>query len=295
VDVTLVRAAGGLVTREAARGPELVLVHRPAYDDWSFPKGKLERGEDERAAALREVQEETGLTCEPGDDLGAITYVDGRGRAKVVRYWRMAAPVDAELDPRHEIDRARWASVVEAEAALTYPHDRVMLRRFVGDDDRSPTVDVYVVRHVKAGERDGFREPDELRAISKTGRKQAVAIGALLGDVAFTRLVSSPFLRCVQSLEPIADARGLDITIARELSEGEGPAGAEAWVLATAADGPAALCTHGDVIRELVESLVARGVPVTGDAEPGWAKAGTWRLDVRDGRVRALRYLPPPR
>ena len=293
--MTLVRAAGGLVTRETAGGLELVLVHRPAYDDWSFPKGKLERGEDELAAALREVQEETGLACEPSDDLGAITYVDGRGRPKVVRYWRMAAPVDAELDPHHEIDRARWVPLERAADALTYPHDRVMLRRFRGDDDRLPTVAVYLLRHVKAGERDGFREPDELRAVSKTGRKQAVAIAQMVGDVPFTRLVSSPFLRCIQTLEPIAEARGLDITIARELSEGQGPAGAEAWVLATAADGPAALCTHGDVMRELVESLVERDVPVTGDAAPGWAKGGTWRLDVRDGRVRELRYLPPPR
>lgn len=293
--MTLVRAAGGLVTRHAGDGPELVVVHRPAYDDWSFPKGKLERGEDELTAALREVEEETGLTCAPGDDLGAITYVDGRGRPKVVRYWRMAAPVDAELDPRHEIDRARWVQLAEARQVLTYPHDRLMLRRFNGADDRLPTVPVYLVRHAKAGQREGFKEPDELRGISKNGRKQAEAIGRLLADVAFTRLVSSPFLRCIQSIEPIAESRGLDITIAPELSEGEGPAGAEAWVLATAADGPAAVCTHGDVIRELVESLIARGVPVTGDAEPGWAKAGTWRLDVRDGLIRELEYLPPPR
>jgi 8-oxo-dGTP diphosphatase len=116
-----------------------------------------------------------------------------------------------------------------------------------------------------------------------------------LSAVPFTRLVSSPFLRCIESLEPIGADRGLDITIAPDLSEGEGPAGAEAWTLAAAADGPAAICSHGDVIRELVESLIERGVPVVGDAEPGWAKAGTWRLDVRDGRVRELSYLPPPR
>ncbi len=293
--MTLVRAAGGLVAREDGRGPELVVVHRPAYDDWSFPKGKLEKGEDELAAALREVEEETGLACEPGDDLGAITYVDGRGRPKVVRYWRMAAPVDAPLDPRHEIDRARWVTLEDASEVLTYPHDRLLLRRFTGDEQDGRSADVYLIRHVKAGERGKLPEPDELRGISKTGRKQAQALGASLGDVAFTRLVSSPHLRCVQSLEPLAETRGIDITIARELSEGQGAAGAEAWVLAAAADGPAALCTHGDVMRELIGSLRERGVPVAGDAEPGWAKAGTWRLAVRDGLVRELEYLPPPR
>lgn len=293
--MTLVRAAGGLVAREDGRGTELVVVHRPAYDDWSFPKGKLEKGEDELAAALREVEEETGLVCQPGDDLGAITYVDGRGRPKVVRYWRMAAPIDAPLDPRHEIDRARWVALEDASEVLTYPHDRLLLRRFAGDREDGQAVDVYLIRHVKAGERGKLPEPDELRGISKTGRKQAQALGASLRDVAFTRLVSSPHLRCVQSLEPLAETRGVDVTIARELSEGQGPAGAEAWVLAAAADGPAALCTHGDVMRELVGSLLERGVPVVGDAEPGWAKAGTWRLAVRDGLVRALEYLPPPR
>lgn len=293
--MTLVRAAGGLVTREGDDDPQLVVVHRPAYDDWSFPKGKLEKGEDELAAALREVEEETGLACEVGGDLGAITYVDGRGRPKVVRYWRMAAPVDAELDPRHEIDRARWIPFEAAPDLLTYPHDRTLLRRLDGDDQRVPTVSVYLVRHVKAGVRKGGPDPDELRGISRTGRKQARALGAMLGDIGFTRLVSSPYLRCIQSLEPISDARGIDITIAPELSEGEGPSGAEAWALAAAADGPAALCTHGDVVRELVGALIERGTPVIGDAEPGYAKAGTWRLGVRHGLVRELEYLPPPR
>ena len=293
--MTLVRAAGGLVTRDTDHGPELVLVHRPAYDDWSFPKGKLERGEDELDAALREVKEETGLTCEAGEDLGAITYVDGRGRPKVVRYWRMEAPPKPKLHPRHEIDLARWVPVEGAEVELTYPHDRTLLRRFVGEENGLPTVPVYVIRHVKAGERAAFDEPDELRSISKTGRKQARALRDVLAAVPFSRLVSSPFIRCVQSLEPIAEDRGLDITVARELSEGQGPAGAEAWVLATAADGPAVLCTHGDVMRELVDSLVDRGVPVGGNGANGWAKAGTWRLDVRSGRIRELTYLPPPR
>lgn len=293
--MTLVRAAGGLVARQDGRGRELVLVHRPAYDDWSFPKGKLESGEDELAAALREVEEETGLRCEALDDLGAVTYVDGRGRPKVVRYWQMTAPDQAELAPRHEIDVARWVTFEEASEVLTYPHDRLLLDRFVGQDRGGPTVSVYLVRHVKAGERLRSPEPDELRGISKTGRKQAKALGAMLGDVGVTRLVSSPFLRAIQSLEPLAETSGLDITIAKELSEGERAAGAEAWVLAAAADGPAVLCTHGDVMRELVGSLIERGVPVTGDSEPGWAKAGTWRMAVRDGLVRELEYLPPPR
>jgi 8-oxo-dGTP diphosphatase len=121
----VVRAAGGLVWRTGNGGKELVLVHRPAYDDWSFPKGKLNEGE----AALREVEEEIGVRCALGRDLGTISYVDGRGRPKIVRYWEMTIADDNEPRPANEVDDARWATLADAEASLTYPHDRVMIDR----------------------------------------------------------------------------------------------------------------------------------------------------------------------
>jgi broad specificity phosphatase PhoE len=128
--------------------------------------------------------------------------------------------------------------------------------------------------------------------MSKTGRKQSKRLAEHLAEVAFTRLVSSPYLRCIQTLEPFAEARGLDITIARELSEGEPASGAEAWVLAAGADGPAALSTHGDVLRVVIDDLVDRGVPRT-DGEMGFRKGCAWRLDVHDGRIVGLTYIPP--
>jgi 8-oxo-dGTP diphosphatase len=291
----LVRAAGGLVTREGPEGPEVALVHRPAYDDWSFPKGKLEPDEDEATAAVREVAEETGLTLPLGRDLGTITYVDGRGRPKVVRYWHMVAPAEADLVPRHEIDGARWMSIAAAERALSYAHDRRLLLRFTDEPVDGVAVPVYLIRHVEAGERASWkREPDELRPITEIGRRHAARIAQTLGDVAFTRLVASPYLRCVQTLEPLADAHGLDIAIAPELNEGQPPAAAEAWVFAAASDGPAALSTHGDIVQGVVRSLLERDVPVGGDGEVAYAKGGVWRLDVQDGRVRRMTYLPPP-
>jgi 8-oxo-dGTP pyrophosphatase MutT (NUDIX family) len=131
VDVTeVVRAAGGVVWRPGVGGePEIVLVHRPKYDDWSFPKGKLHAGETELAAALREVEEETGLRGRPIRDLGLSHYRDSAGRPKTVRYWEMR-PTDGDLAPAHEIDEARWASLREADALLTYDRDREMLERF---------------------------------------------------------------------------------------------------------------------------------------------------------------------
>ncbi len=122
-----VRAAGGLVCRGTADGlTEILVVHRPAYDDWSFPKGKLERGESDEDAATREVEEETGLRCRLDRELPTTHYVDGRGRAKTVRYWLMT-PVGGQLAADNEIDEARFVPVAEALSILTYERDRELL------------------------------------------------------------------------------------------------------------------------------------------------------------------------
>ncbi|HEY7478107.1 MAG TPA: NUDIX hydrolase [Actinomycetota bacterium] len=292
--MTLIRAAGGLITRDGPEGPEVVLVHRPAYDDWSFPKGKLEPGEEELEAALREVLEETGLVGLPADDLGAITYVDGRGRPKVVRYWRMAPANGSQPRGDHEVDDARWIPLAEAGSMLTYQHDRALLRRLTGLPPEGPPVSVFVLRHTEAGERESWDEPDELRPISKAGLRQAGRVAEQLADVAFTRLVSSPYLRCIQSLEPIAQRRGLDITIAKELDEDEPPSGTEAWVLAASTDGPAALSTHGANVEGFVRRLQERDVPIGGDGTVAWEKGSVWRVDVQDGRITGATYIAPP-
>jgi 8-oxo-dGTP diphosphatase len=118
-----VKAAGGVVMR----GGEVVLVHRPRYDDWSFPKGKMDRGETWEECALREVREEIGLSCRLGDELSPTSYRDPKGRAKVVRYWRME-PLEGEFVPSDEVDAIRWLSPADAEQLLSYEHDRVLLR-----------------------------------------------------------------------------------------------------------------------------------------------------------------------
>jgi 8-oxo-dGTP pyrophosphatase MutT (NUDIX family) len=129
-DAAEVRAAGGVVWRRAADGGrELVVVHRPRYDDWSLPKGKLDSGEDWEAAALREVEEEVGLRCRLGPELPSVAYRDGKGRAKVVRYWLME-PEDphAAFTPNREVDEMRWVDVEAAQGLLSYPHDAELVR-----------------------------------------------------------------------------------------------------------------------------------------------------------------------
>ena len=130
--VARVRAAGGLVWRFGTGGVELALVHRPAYDDWSFPKGKLSEGESELDAAIREVEEEVGVRCLIGRDVGTISYVDGKGRPKTVRYWEMRLADGDELAPANEVDEARWVPIEHAAEMLTYEHDRALLHRFRG-------------------------------------------------------------------------------------------------------------------------------------------------------------------
>ena len=123
-DLTVVRAAGGLVVRDG----RVVLVHRPKYDDWSFPKGKCHEGESDEACALREVEEETGLRCELLEELGQTSYVDSRGRSKIVRYWRMRA-VDGEFVPDGEGDEIRWQTREDAAGLLSWPRDLPLLER----------------------------------------------------------------------------------------------------------------------------------------------------------------------
>lgn len=123
LSVTLIRAAGGLVVRDG----DVLLVHRPTYDDWTFPKGKADHGEADEICALREVAEETGLRCTLGDELSSTEYVDARGRPKRVRWWRMTPIADDGFSPNDEIDEVRWVRREEASRLLTYERDRVLL------------------------------------------------------------------------------------------------------------------------------------------------------------------------
>ncbi len=122
-NIELVRAAGGVVVRDG----HVLLVHRPAYGDWTLPKGKLEGDETWEDAALREVEEETGLRCELGEEVGRTRYVDSRGRNKEVRYFRMAA--DGEACAQNEVDEVRWAPLDDAAGVLSYDRDRELLSR----------------------------------------------------------------------------------------------------------------------------------------------------------------------
>lgn len=124
----IIEAAGGVLWRPLDRGREYAIIHRPKYDDWTLPKGKLDPGESHEQAGLREVAEETGFAAELGADLGETSY-DHDGRAKRVRYWGMRA-VDGRFRANSEVDELRWLPYEQARRLLSYDHDRALLDRF---------------------------------------------------------------------------------------------------------------------------------------------------------------------
>ena len=126
-DTAQVKAAGGVVWRRGPSGVEVAVVHRPHRDDWSLPKGKLDRGEGWEEAALREVLEEIGLRCRLGRELPHVAYKDQKGRDKIVRYWMME-PEEGEFVPNDEVDELRWLIPAAAVDLLSYPHDRELVR-----------------------------------------------------------------------------------------------------------------------------------------------------------------------
>jgi 8-oxo-dGTP diphosphatase len=271
-----VRAAGGAVLRAGpGRQLEVLLVHRPGHRDWTLPKGKVEPGETEEDCALREVTEETGLDCLLGPELGASRYRDRRGRDKGVRYWAMTVR-DGGFVANDEVDEVRWMSVPAAGRQLSYPGDRGIL------DTIEPALAslVLLVRHAKAGDRERWTADDRLRPLDERGRRQARAMVAPLAGYGVTRLVSSPYVRCVQTLEPLSAHLGMPVDHDAAIGEGM-PVEKARTLIARLGPGPVVLCTHGDV----VEALVGEGEPKK--------KGSTWLLARREKGIQPIRYWPP--
>ena len=282
-----VRAAGGIVLRGEGPDRSVALVHRPRYDDWSFPKGKLDADEDEATAAVREVEEETGLRCRLGPSVGAVTYRDLRGRAKVVRYFRMDAD-GGRFTPNHEVDELRWVPIEDAAGLLSYAHDRSLLRQVLAG---VPASALYVVRHAKAGIRAAWSGLDEERPLTRRGRKQARRLVERFQGLEIQRILSSPFLRCVQTVEPLGEARGLAVEAIPELREGSS-VDELLGALASLDERPTVVCGHGTEIETMIDRLERDGATIEGAR--GIAKGSVWVLDRAGGRVVTARYLPAP-
>ncbi|GGU47221.1 NUDIX hydrolase [Nocardioides albus] len=275
-------AAGVVVFREHDGLPEVALVHRPKYDDWSFPKGKVDPGETVPVAAIREVREETGLRVALGRPLRRQRYPVEAGQ-KVVHYWvgRVAAGTDDDVDGyqiNDEIDDVEWLPVEKARERLTYPHDRATLAE--ATDVRHPTTPLVVLRHASAVGRSSWSRADQERPLDDTGRAQAVTLAGLLMAYDIGRVITSTSVRCVQSVAPYAGMAGISAEQLRLLSE-EGAEGGS--VSALAADllrelaVPTVICTHRPVLPWVFGGLGVR--------DPKLAKGELMVLHVRAGDV----------
>jgi 8-oxo-dGTP pyrophosphatase MutT (NUDIX family) len=274
-----VRAAGGVITRTApSGGTEVLVVHRPRYNDWSFPKGKLENGESEQQCAIREVQEETGLLCETGRELPGTAYTDRKGRPKTVRYWCMTV-VSGRFVPNSEVDEARWVNFSEAARLLSYQHDLSMLEELMVREVAEASA--LLVRHGTAGNRKDWEGDDRLRPLDEKGRRQAEALADSLIHYPVKHVLSSPYLRCTQTVKPLAKWLGLPVLEVEQLAEGASIEEVEGLI--DGLDGGlAVLCSHGDVVEQIV-----------GTEAPN-RKGGFWLVKKVDNGVEPMRYVPPP-
>jgi 8-oxo-dGTP pyrophosphatase MutT (NUDIX family)/phosphohistidine phosphatase SixA len=286
VSSDVIRAAGGVILRRRNGMLETLIVHRPRYDDLTLPKGKAHDGEASEATALREIHEETGVRGELGPELQSVRYIDPLGRPKMVRYWLVRPDEVDDFRPDHEVDALVWVAVHDAPATLTNQRDREVLA-----EAARLTEPIALVRHGKAGSRAEWRGDDLRRPLSVKGRRQAIGLLAAFRDRPVDRILSSRADRCVQTVEPLAEERGLEIEEVPWLFEGTD--GSVALEAVRSLPGPAVLCTHGDVTTKVVLSLVEDGVPVEGPMV--WKKGSSWVLERDVGFPSRLRYVPPPR
>jgi 8-oxo-dGTP pyrophosphatase MutT (NUDIX family)/phosphohistidine phosphatase SixA len=279
-------AAGAVLWRSS--GAEIAVVHRPRYDDWSLPKGKLERGETRWAAAAREVAEETGFSCALGRYLGRISYPVSHPfpATKTVDYLAARAG-SGQFQPNREVDELRWLPPAEAVNLLSYPHDHAVVREFLALP-ADPT-QVLLVRHATAGDRKRWPGPDELRPLTAKGWRQAKAIHGLLPLFGVDRVHSAPPLRCVQTVQAVADELDMQLIEEPLLSErGYEPKAVDRLRDIAAPGTTPAICSQGGVIPDLLSRLGAT-------AEPESAKGSVWLLSFTHNReLVAAHYIPKP-
>jgi phosphohistidine phosphatase SixA len=267
-------------------GREVLLVHRPKYDDWSFPKGKLERWEHPTAAAVREVAEETGVHVRLGPPLAPQHYPVGR-RMKTVDYWtgRVVGDDDVSLyRPNHEIDQVAWVRVDKAEGMLTYEYDRETLAEAM--KVRRRTHAIVVLRHARARSRRAWKADDQLRPLLKTGAQQSDRVVPLLAAYDATRVISSPAIRCLQTVAPYAETTGWEIETRRRLSEEDATAKGVEKVVEELLEGDqgAVICSHRPVLPQVYDALGLRGKQRGDDLAP----AEMLVVHVRKGGIVAV-------
>lgn len=288
---TTVRAAGGVILRKTDSGNLRILVaHRPQYDDWSLPKGKADKGETPEQTAVREVLEETGYECRIVAPLGTTRYRVGRGIKEVQWFAMRPLPSSPGFKKNNEVDKIRWLSRKRAADLVSYTFDRELILE--SDLKKiAETGTIFLLRHGSAGNRDKWKKDDRLRPLTKKGTKQANAIAKTLASRGIERIFTSPYQRCVETVEPIAALTGAKIEISEAL--GEGPDVDAAYQLIHDLAGTnAVICSHGDVIPATINRLMWLGLAL--QSRFYCSKGSMWEVDIEQGKYTEGRYVPPP-
>jgi 8-oxo-(d)GTP phosphatase len=292
-----VLAAGAVLWRARGGGIETALVHRPRYDDWSFPKGKSLPGEHVLLTAVREVEEETGVRPVLGRRLASQRYpVDGR--PKRVEYWAARPAAAEQFTPGDEVDALAWLPLPAARERLSYPRDVAVLDSFTaGPADSAP---VILLRHASAVGKQEWWEaghPDDRgRPLSGPGREQSLALAGLLGAFAPAQVISSATRRCLDTVAPYAGRAGVPVEAepaftVTSTAAAHGEAGwaatqdAQRRITAAARSRrPVIICAHRQNLPWLLaQACAAAGVPVPDG--PPLHRGGFWVLQMAGGRL----------
>ncbi|MEI2714223.1 MAG: NUDIX hydrolase [Nocardioides sp.] len=277
-------SAGAVVLRRE----QVLLVHRPRYDDWAFPKGKLDRGEHALAAAVREVQEETGVDIRLGPRLTSQRYDLKNGRQKQVHYWvgRVTANGDvSKYAANDEIDAVQWLPVAKAAKRLTYDYDRETLDEAL--DFGKKTLPLIVLRHGHARQRKNWKRDDRLRPLLASGAAQAEHLVPKIAAYGVERLVCSTSVRCMQTIAPFIAIEGLGLKTEVALSEEKMRPNRIAGVVDSLLTSPvgSVVCSHRPVLPYIFDALGVEHEKL----EPG----GFVVAHHRDGRVVATELHQP--
>lgn len=284
-------AGGCVIARTRDNGkPEYLVVHRPRYDDWSLPKGKLDKKESFLDGALREVKEETGIKGKNPRPIGSVGYLTKAGNPKVVRWW-LADEGGGKFKPNREVDQIRWVTRKKASKLLAYRNDREVLDRANDMYLAKSAGTIYLLRHGWAGKRKDADANDSQRPLDSRGREQRKAIRDLLMAHPITRIGSSNYTRCVETVNPFARRLGIPVELESALVEGSHPYRL-VGLIAELQEEAAVLCSHGDVIADMIGHLFAERVPMDGPMK--WKKGSIWELRTVAGRVVSGKYIPPP-
>jgi 8-oxo-(d)GTP phosphatase len=293
-------AAGAVVWRPASGEPdgvEVLVVHRPKYDDWSLPKGKREPGEHVLLTAVREVQEETSLRPVLGPWLRTVEYL-ARDRPKQVEYWSAVSP-GGQAAASHEIDEVAWLRWPRERERLSYPHDAEV----VASMKPRATVPLILVRHASAGQKSDWAGGDLLRPLDAEGAMDAVLLASLLSCFApSARVISSPALRCTQTVAPYAVGFGGSVETEAALAvagrEGDSSLGRTDGGdrlghlirgLVAAAE-PAVVCLHRENLLVALAAACSALGGLSAGADPGWSlpKGGFCVVHAAAGELAGL-------